>query len=286
MKMIKPIVNLSKISDDYDTFVFGFNGVLYDGKDILPEAFTCLKRLSFLGKKIVIISNSSLRIAEIVKIFEKGEISSNIFSNIVSAGEILHYKLKFPKNEYSAIGYKYYHLGSRRERGVFQGLNFEAVSKVEQAHFLYMSQVSSPNDLLDKYRPFLEQSVNLGLPFVCAGNDTSCFIDGKLCLAPGALAEAYAILGGRIITLGKPDTNILRYSLEGMGETGKVLVIGDNIATDIKMACLSEYDSVLISKGRHINYLGEGYIPDVAKTRELSNSYDVSPSCVISALRW
>ena len=100
------------------------------------------------------------------------------------------------------------------------------------------------------------------------------------------MAEAYAILGGRIITLGKPDTNILRYSLEGMGETGKVLVIGDNIATDIKMACLSEYDSVLISKGRHINYLGEGYIPDVAKTRELSNSYDVSPSCVISALRW
>ena len=25
---------------------------------------------------------------------------------------------------------------------------------------------------------------------------------------------------------------------------------------------------------------------DVAKTRELSNSYDVSPNCVISAIRW
>ena len=35
MKMIKPIVNLSKIANDYDTFVFGFNGVLYDGQNIL-----------------------------------------------------------------------------------------------------------------------------------------------------------------------------------------------------------------------------------------------------------
>ena len=34
MKMIKPIVNLSKIIDGYDTFVFGFNGVLFDGQNI------------------------------------------------------------------------------------------------------------------------------------------------------------------------------------------------------------------------------------------------------------
>ena len=286
MKMIKPIVNLSKIADDYDTFVFGFNGVLYDGNDILPEAAACLKRLSTLGKKIVVVSNSGLRIAELVDIFARGEVFTDVFSNIVSAGEILHYRLKFPQNEYNAIGDKYYQLGSRNENGVFQGLPFTEVSSIEQAHFLYMSRVSSPNDLVDTYRPYLEQAVSLGLPFVCAGNDTSCFIDGKLCLAPGAIAEAYAILGGRIITIGKPDTRILRYALEGIGELGKLVVIGDNIATDIKMASLLGYDSVLISKGRHINYLGEGYIPDVAKTRELANSYDVSPSCVISALRW
>ena len=65
MKMIKPIVNLSKIADDYDTYVFGFNGVLYDGNNILPEAASCLKRLAALGKKNVIVSNSGLRVLEI-----------------------------------------------------------------------------------------------------------------------------------------------------------------------------------------------------------------------------
>ncbi len=286
MKMIKPIVNLSKIADDYDTFVFGFNGVLYDGRVILPEAASCLKRLSTLGKKLIIISNSHLRVAELVEIMLKNGVDVGSLSNVVSAGEILHYKLKAAQNEYAALGNRYYHLGSRASKGVFCGLPFTEVSSIEQAHFIYMSEVASPDDLVDMYRPSLEQAVNLGLPFVCAGNDTSCFIGGKLCLAPGAIAEAYAILGGRIITLGKPDTAMLRYALEGLGEPGKIVIVGDNVPTDIKMASLLGYDSVLLSKGRHVNYLGEGYIPDVAKTRELSNSYDVSPSCVISALRW
>jgi len=149
-----------------------------------------------------------------------------------------------------------------------------------------MSAVLSADDSIDKYRPILEQAVSFALPFVCAGNDTSCFSAGKLSLASGAIAETYAILGGRIITLGKPDVRIIQYALEGIPDIGRVVVIGDNVATDIKSATLLGYDSILISKGRHVNFLGEGYIPDVAKTRELSNNYDVSPNCVISAMRW
>jgi ribonucleotide monophosphatase NagD (HAD superfamily) len=111
-------------------------------------------------------------------------------------------------------------------------------------------------------------------------------LGGKLSLAPGALAENYAILGGRIITLGKPDVRIMQYALEGIVKDDNIVIIGDNVATDIKCASLMGFDSILISKGRHVNFLGEGYIPDITKTRELSNSYDVSPSFVISALRW
>ncbi len=286
MKMIKPIVNLSKIVDDYDTFVFGFNGVLYNGDIIFPEAATCLRNLASVGKKIFIISNTHMRIAELVEIFSQNGIPTSILTNVVTAGEILHYKFKFAQNEFAAIGDTYYHLGSNKDKGIFSQLPFKETTSVEQAHFLYMSGVSSSDEMLDTYRSALEQAVNLGLPFVCAGNDTSCFIGGKLGLSSGAFAEAYAVLGGRIITLGKPNVKFLQYALEGVENLGNVVVVGDNVSTDIKMASLLGYDSVLISKGRHVNYLGEGYIPDVAKTRELSNSYDVSPNCVISAMRW
>ncbi|MBR1948561.1 MAG: HAD hydrolase-like protein, partial [Alphaproteobacteria bacterium] len=203
-----------------------------------------------------------------------------------TAGEILHYKLKYAQNEYEAIGNKYFHIGNKSNKSVFSGLNFEEVSKIEEAHFIYMSEVLSSDDSIDVYKPLLDQAVSLSLPFVCAGNDTSCFINGKLGLASGAVAESYAILGGRILTLGKPDVRIMQYALEGCVQNDNIAVIGDNVATDIKSASLLGFDSILISKGRHVNFLGEGYIPDVAKTRELSNSYDVSPSCVISAIRW
>ena len=286
IKPIVPIVNISKTAHDYDTFVLGFNGVLYDGEKIFPEALKCLQNLASLGKKIIIVSNTHLRLAEIVDILQTNGVDIEKISNIVSAGEILHYKLKSGKSNFEALGHKYFHLGNRTSKGVFSGLNFEEVSKIEDAHFVYMSEVYSSDDSIDKYRPYLEQAVAFGLPFVCAGNNASCFLDGKLSLAPGALAENYAILGGRIITLGKPDVRIMQYALEGIVKDDNIVIIGDNVATDIKCASLMGFDSILISKGRHVNFLGEGYIPDITKTRELSNSYDVSPSFVISALRW
>ena len=82
------------------------------------------------------------------------------------------------------------------------------------------------------------------------------------------------------------DTNIFKYCVAGIPDVGEILVIGDNVATDIKGAAMLGWNSMLVSKGVHVNYLGEGYIPDVAKTRELSNSYDASPDYVISNLRW
>ena len=65
MKMIKPIVNLSKTADNYDTFVLGFNGVLYEGGSILPGAADALHNLASRGKKIVLLTNMAWRVATI-----------------------------------------------------------------------------------------------------------------------------------------------------------------------------------------------------------------------------
>ena len=99
MKMIKPIVNLSKIVDEYDTFVFGFNGVLYNGDIIFPEAASCLRNLAAIGKKIIIISNSCLRVDAMLDLISRNGISMNNLTNVVTAGEILHYKLKFARSQ-------------------------------------------------------------------------------------------------------------------------------------------------------------------------------------------
>lgn len=286
MKMIKPIVNLSKVVENYDTVLLGFNGVVTEGNGILADAAKTIQGLYKSNKKILMLSNTSLRVASIAKQLQSGGISPLFFDCIMTAGEILHYKLKTRTGDYSAIGTDYYHLGGTADENVFSGLDYNRVENIEEAHFIYMNEAASLTDTIDLYLPALEHAASLGLPLICCGNDTSTFKEGKICLAPGAVAEQYAVMGGRIITVGKPDGQLFNYCLDAIDNKGETLVVGDNVATDIKGACLLGLDAALISKGVHVNFLGEGYIPDVAKARELCNNYDVSPSYVISNLRW
>ena len=288
MKMIKPIVNISKVIDNFDTVIVGFNGVLSEGNGIKVDAINALVNMKKIGKNIVLVSNSYLRVAALAKIMQENRVPLTIFDSMITAGEILHYRLKYGVGELSGLGKRCYVLGDKEDLGVFSGLDFAVEANLPRADFLYMASVKTPEDMLEQYLPDLEHAASLNIPFLCVGNDTSSYKDGKVCLAPGALAEQYAVLGGRILTLGKPDAKILAYSLDGLEnvDLSRTLLIGDSMPTDIKGANLLGISSAFVSKGIHVNYVGEGYIPDVAKTRELATNFDAYPDSVISNLRW
>lgn len=288
MKMIKPIVNISKVIDAYDTVIVGFNGVLFDGKAFRSEAVDALVNMKKRGLRIVLLSNTDMRVEQIVRLMNQNKVPVMVFDAIMTAGEILHYKLKSRENDLAGIGNTYYVIGSRNNMGVFSGLDYEEVDNLAKADFLYMGSCTKEDDLIDHYLPLLEHAASLSIPLVCAGNDTSSYKNGEICFAPGAAAEQYAVLGGRIITVGKPDTKLFDYVLDGLDglNKDKILIIGDNITTDIKGSNLYGIAGALISKGVHINFLGEGYIPDVAKTRELATNFDAYPDYIISNLRW
>lgn len=288
MKMIKPIVNISKVIDAYDTVIVGFHGVLYDGKNFKSEAVEALLHMKKLKLRIVLLSNTDMRVEQIMGLLHQNKIPVMIFDAIVSVGEILHYKLKLQDNDFSGLGTSYYVVGSDHNLGVFSGLELQRVDNLAKADFLYMGSCTKESDLIDNYLPVLEHAASLSIPLVCAGNDTSSYKNGDICLASGAIAEQYAVLGGRILTIGKPDVKLFAYALDGIPnlDKAKTLMIGDNITTDVKGANLFGIDAALVSKGVHINFLGEGYIPDVAKTRELATNFDAYPDYIISNLRW
>ncbi len=51
--------SLCEIAHRYDGFILDQYGVMHNGKDSLPGAVDCVKTLSSLGKKLVILSNTS-----------------------------------------------------------------------------------------------------------------------------------------------------------------------------------------------------------------------------------
>lgn len=287
MKIIKPIVGISKIIDNYDVVVCGLNGVLYDGEHVKQDAVDALMKCAANGKKTVIVTNSSLRVAEICDILSGGKLGElNYLSAVVSAGEVLHYCLKNPQH-FGLSGNRYYNLGNRAAEGVFAGLDYIKVVRPDDADFAFIGMPDKETDTLDDYARALEHCFALGLPLVAAGNDVPTYYNGQISLGSGAVAEQYAVMGGVIYTIGKPAPDFVKYALEGVVKPeSKVLFIGDGFATDIKSANLYNADAVLISKGIHVNYLGEGYIPDVEKARNLAMNFDVYPDYVVSGLRW
>lgn len=287
MKFIKPIVGISKIVEGVDNIVCGFNGVLSKGDNINSDALNALKLCAEKGKSVVVLSNSYMRINEIAEIIKQGnnEVLNNIKA-IISAGEILHYLLKNTE-KLGLGGKKYYNMGLKSADSIFQGLGYQEVTDISKADFLYIGSVKNDTDIVENYSSELEYANSLGIPLLCAGNDIATYKGGEICLGAGAIAEQYALLGGKVITFGKPNINLANYVKECFSEkSGKILYIGDSFTTDMKIATVLSADMVLISKGIHVNSLGEGYIPDVEKARNLAQEYEIYPDYVISGLRW
>ncbi len=285
MKMIKPIVNIAKVIDAYDAVICGFNGVVHDGVDFLPEAVNALVGLYRSGKKIVVLSNISCRTEELARIFYRAGVSPRLFTAMVTAGEILHARLQ--SSAAPVAGRSYYNLGGSEDESVFAGLSYRRAPTVDKADFLYIGHLPAGRTTED-YMEVLSHAASLGLPLLCAGNDTSVTAGEDVIPAAGAVAEQYAVLGGGITTVGKPDRALVEYALASLPETDRrrVLMIGDSMPTDIKAATAAGLSSCLISKGVHVNFLGGGYIPDVTKARELGNITETYPDYVISGLRW
>lgn len=286
MKIIKPIVGISKIIDNYDAVISGFNGVLYNGASVNAEALTALKKCAENGKKALILSNSPLRVHEVISLLSDEPSRLSFLTAVITAGEILHYCLKKPE-KLGLKGKKYYNLGGSSDRGIFSGLGFTKTTNMSQADFLFIGDVTIGKQNLADYAAELEHGCSLGLPLLCVGNDAAQFCDGKEAIGCGAVAEQYAVLGGKIITFGKPQPEILNYAAECLGNAGgNVLFAGDSFASDIKSGNMMGADTVLISKGIHVTFLGEGYIPDVEKARHLASNFDAYSDYIISGLRW
>ena len=82
MKMIKPIVNISKILDRYQLVVCGLEGVISEGGNILPEAKDALIKMKKFGMRLVLLSNSPLRVQSIVELMRNNELPPLVFDNI------------------------------------------------------------------------------------------------------------------------------------------------------------------------------------------------------------
>ncbi len=260
---------ISRIKDDFDTVISGVNGVFMRGDTVVDEAVDALIKLYQSGKKIMLASNSGMRVKDLYYLLKHKNVPMNIFHAMITAGEIAHFYLKNNR-----IGETYYNL-SGNASSVVSGLTYKPADSVVMADFV-LAETDHTGVDMDEMISVLEQALHLRLPLLCVGNNTSLITDAGVVESMGAVAEKYALMGGQVIPFGKPDVRIAAYLAESVAGfmAKRCLVIGDGMATDMRMGNGFGTQTLFLTEGVHqVDVNVEQRLSDLSESYGLKVDY-------------
>lgn len=285
--MTTPLSVFAEIADRYDGFIFDVWGTLYDGGNAFPEALETVRALAGMDKKILVLSNSP-RIPEVV-----GERLTGIgfdlawFTEIVTSGGMVADIVGGRRDAASvALGERVLWLGRGRFPDTVPDGSFTVVESVDDADWILNAGPDSPDSRLEDYENQLAGSIARDLPMICANPDKSVIHGGARHICAGAMAERYEEMGGKVRYFGKPYPEIFARCLAHIGLSAeRVLVVGDNLETDILGANRTGIDSLLLGCGIHAAALAEAGSVDEGLDA-LATSHGARPTYFSGVLAW
>ena len=237
----KTIKGLSEIYHKYDVFFIDLWGVIHNGIQLYPGAIEVLENLNRLNKRFVLLSNAPRPSKNVEKFLLNLKMDKIFVKTVFTSGEAALKSLE--KNIY---GEKFYHLGPKRDNDLFKGFEKNKRSLEESDFILCTGFFEDKEDSLDFYKDLLKK--NIQLKMVCTNPDLIVHRGSSKEYCAGTLAAIFEELGGKVVYFGKPYPAIYNFCIK-KNET--VLVIGDNVRTDIKGANNMKYDSLFITGGVH-----------------------------------
>lgn len=277
VNMSQRLKYISRIKDEFDTVICGMNGIIMRGSEINTENLQALIKIYQSGKRLMLASNSGWRVKNLFYFLKDAGVPMNIFQAMITAGEIAHFALKNTQ----AYGTRYYALTSIAPQ-LMHGLQYQQVEDINDADFVVAAtDVCGVNT--EFCLPILAKSLQKKLPLFCVGNDTLLVNNDNICSGVGSLAEQYAMQGGTIIPFGKPDTHIAAYLCEHIKNFRKsrCLIIGDAMATDIRMGNAFGAQTLLITGGCH-----QIFQPTAEQINKLSAEYGLNIDYYMESLQW
>jgi len=263
----KKIRGLKEIYSEYDAFFIDLWGVVHNGIQLYPEAIEVLENLYKLKKRFVLMSNAPRPSKDVEDFLLKMKMDKIFTKNIFTSGEAALKSLQ--QNVY---GENFYHLGPKRDEGLIKGFEKNKTSLKNADFILCTGLLDGHEDSLDFYKDLLKNYIQIKM--ICTNPDLIVYRGSKQEYCAGSLAALFKELGGKTIYFGKPYPEIYKFCTN-KGE--KILVIGDNIRTDIKGANNMNFDSLFIINGIHkdefLNTSIESYEKILEKYQAKTNYY-------------
>lgn len=284
---MKFIAGISALQDRYDAFITDIWGVLHNGSTAYDGVIDCLRQLRICGKKVLLLSNSGRRARLVGSDLAGFGINPELYTYLVTSGELTHLAFRGSRDiKLQNLGTCYYLFGSERY-GLTEGLGLTKTEEMSAAEFILIIGVEGNPSTTEIYQERLNYFARKGLTMVCANPDLSVNRNGVLGIGPGALAQYYEKLGGRVIFFGKPYEEIYNLILEKLSDINpqRILVIGDSVYTDIAGANRCGLHSLLVGTGVHWRELST--IPgDVRQLAALCRTENSFPTMIARGFIW
>ena len=240
--MIKKVITgLREVYKHYDAFFIDLWGVMHNGIHLYPEAIEVVENLYKLKKRFVLMSNAPRPSKNVEKFLLNLKMDKIITKNIFTSGEAALKSL-----QQKIYGKIFYHLGPKRDASLFEGFEKNKKNLKDADFILCTGFLDNKKDSLDFYKNLLKNYTRLKM--ICTNPDLIVHRGSKKEYCAGTLAEIFKQLGGKVIYFGKPHPEIYKFCVK---KDEKILVIGDNIRTDIKGANNMKFDSLFITNGVH-----------------------------------
>ncbi len=280
----KMISGLGTIAAPYELFVVDQWGVIHDGVSAHPRAVEALSKLRGAAKTVAILSNSGKMAAQSRRMLENLGIGPELYDLVVTSGDEVNEGLKTRGDPfYANLGSRFLMFSWDDDRRVVEGIGYQEVGSVDEADFILCAGADKP-DVAD-YEAVLRRALGRDLPLTCTNPDrVSREPDGSLKMCPGAIAQAYEEMGGKVRWHGKPRREVYDRIRTETGIAGPALAIGDSLDHDIRGGANAGMDSLFICNGIHARDLPSP--PTSESVAELSASYSVTPTYAAPDFRW
>ncbi|CAM9165842.1 unnamed protein product, partial [Phaeothamnion confervicola] len=207
---------LLPVVDKYDAFLIDQWGVMHDGTRAYAGAVECVARLALLGKKIVLLSNSSKRKSTAFSNLKRMGFRTDAILDVVTSGELAWQGLADRKTEpFKSLGKRCFILGNGDDDVEYATSAGLTLSSLEAADFVLargvFATVSAAAEV-ERFRPnvmgnsrveaALMAAAERGVPMLVTNPDFQR--PGTNDPMPGMLGRFYGAVGGTVHYVGKP----------------------------------------------------------------------------------
>ena len=279
---------LHALSLRYDAFLVDLYGVIHDGARPFEGVIDALCELAAARRRVVFVTNTSRASDAVADTLASMGIAHDLYSAIISSGDVTRAAL-------ASCDPSLFALLPARPRCVHLGdpsfvpwlfeprLGLAFVDDLALADIVIASGAPRDDDALARTRHDLAPLAARDVPLVCTNPDRVIPTAAGLALGPGAVAAAYASLGGRVFMYGKPFAPMYAAARALLPDvaTDRIVAVGDLLDTDIRGARAAGIVSVLVTAtGGHAAAL------TTATLDSLCAAAGVGPDFVVERFAW